>query len=277
VAQAAKYDPPSYWGNLVGQKFDLRGVAYPDLSLAFHEYLYRAMADSVERGLDRWGLGPEQLRDAQVLDVGSGVGFWIDFWLARGARSISGIDLTQASAERLAERFPQLSFSRGDIADPRPEWDGRFDVISAMSIVHHIPSQERWQAAVVNLGRMLKPGGRLLLMDPILTHPWWGKEIEASDNGRARSLDEHRAALAQTGTSVEFVLPTSVLLSNPMDASSPARFRVAQAWWSAMHRLARRPALMRAAGPPIYAADRWLSRRGLMPSSKILFCRRAAA
>jgi SAM-dependent methyltransferase len=276
VAQAAKYDPPSYWGNLVGQKFDLRGVAYPDLSLAFHEYLYRAMADSVERGLDRWGVRPEALSGAQVLDVGSGVGFWIDFWQRKGARSITGIDLTQASAERLAERFPQLSFSQGDIAEPRPEWDGRFDLISAMSILHHIPSAQRWTAALANLGRMLKPGGRLIVMDPILNHPWWGRPASSTDIGLVHSVDEHRAVLATTGTAVEFVLPTSVLLSNPMDASTPGRLRVAQAWWSAMHRIGRRAALMRVAGPPIYAADRWLSRRGMMPSSKILFCSRGA-
>src|SRR5688572_32466685 len=44
------------------------------------ECIYRAMTDTLNRGLARLEVGPEHLAKAAVLDVGSGVGFWIAYW-----------------------------------------------------------------------------------------------------------------------------------------------------------------------------------------------------
>jgi hypothetical protein len=74
------YRPEEYWESRMGQGFDLRGVGYPELSLAFNECMFQAIAASTDRGLRRLGVDAAWLRDARVLDVGSGVGFWVDYW-----------------------------------------------------------------------------------------------------------------------------------------------------------------------------------------------------
>lgn len=273
---APQYHPETYWDGLVGRTFDLRAVGYPELSLEFNQCLYEAMVDSVERGLERWALAPGWLEKAEVLDVGSGVGFWIDFWMRRGAGGITGIDLTQPSVQRLGAKYPSARFHQADAAEPRPEWNARFDMISAMSILNHIAVQSRWTQALLNLGAMLRPGGRLIVMDPILNHSWKGKPFDPAMHGRARLVSEHAEVLARQGVRIDFVLPTAVLLANPVDARSRAGYRALELGWSVTHRIARREWSMRAARPALYALDRWLARRQVMPSSKLLFCSKEA-
>lgn len=276
--QGTEYKPEGYWGGLVGRNFDLREVGYPELSLAFNKCLYDGMADSVDRGLARWQIPQEFVRDASVLDVGAGVGFWIEYWKSLGARRITGVDLTAASVARLSEKYPEFHFEQKDAAAPIPdEWVGRFDIISAMSILHHIPVQERWEQALLNLGKMLKPGGYLLIMDPILKHTWWGKPFDAASTGRPRTVDDHAAVLARTGVALDFVLPTVALLANPVDTRGKLEYRMLELWWSLLHRVATQERLMSGIDRVLYKADRALCRRDYMPSSKLLFCRKPPA
>jgi 2-polyprenyl-3-methyl-5-hydroxy-6-metoxy-1,4-benzoquinol methylase len=268
------YRPKEYWETLVGRRFDLREVGYPELSLAFNECIYEAMADSTARGLRRMGVTPERLRGARVLDVGAGVGFWVDFWAARGVRDITGVDLTRASAERLAARYPQHTFEQRDIAEPiPPELHGAFDFISVMSVLNHIPVPERWEAALENVGKMLRPGGIAVVMDPMLRYRWRGGE---GGNGRVRTVRQHAEVLARQGVTVEEVLPTMALLVNPVDTRSGAEYWMLMRWWSVVARIARSERAMRAARAPLYALDRAACRLGYKPTSKVIFARKAA-
>ena len=277
MQQRDAYEPEEYWERLVGGSFDLRAVGYPELSLAFNEYMYRAMADTVDRGLARVGVDAERLRASRVLDVGSGVGFWIEYWRAKGVRDLRGVDLTHASVERLAARYPELSFERRDIADPvPPALEGAFDLISVMSVLNHIPVQPRWEAALANLGRMLAAGGVLIVMDPVARHTLRKVGASPAANGRVRTVDEHAGALAAQGVRLERVLPTLSILANPVDTCTLLEYRLLSRVWGLVAAVGRREGAMRAAGPAIYALDRALWRAGYMPSSKVLLFRKPA-
>lgn len=277
MAKLEPYRPEEYWEKLVGRRFDLREVGYPELSLAFNECMYAAMAHSTERGLRRAGVTADWLRSASVLDVGSGVGFWIDFWAAHGVRGITGVDLTRASTERLSQRYPQYRFEQRDVAEPVPdEMRGAFDVISVMSVLNHIPVQERWEAALRNLAAMLRPGGVLIVMDPMLRHPWRGMEPTAASNGRVRTILRHEEVLAAEGVRVEFVLPTVSLLMNPVDTRTGIEAWLLWRWWAVFTRIASRERPMRLVRPLIYALDRAVCRAGYKPTSKVLFARKPA-
>jgi SAM-dependent methyltransferase len=270
------YRPEEYWETLVGRRFDLREVGYPELSLAFNECMYAAMADSTDRGLRRMGVGAAWLAGAKLLDVGSGVGFWVDYWTAKGVRDVTGVDLTRASTERLTERYPGHRFEQRDIADPVPaEMVGAFDLISVMSVFNHIPVQARWEAALENVGRMLRPGGIVVVMDPMLRYRWRGGE--AGGNGRVRTVAQHAEVLARQGVAVEEVLPTVSLLMNPVDTRSGAEYWLLLRWWSVLARIARSERAMKAARPLVYALDRAVCRLGYKPTSKVLFARKAPA
>lgn len=278
MTQTRDYIPEHYWESLVGRRFDLREVGYPDLSLAFNRCMYHAMSNSVNQALRRLSLPTELLHNASILDVGSGVGFWVEFWLAKGSRHITGIDLTEASVSRLQEKYPRLTFEQRNIADPiEPYAYNLFDVISAMSILNHIPSQKQWEQALLNLGNLLKPDGVMLIMDPILKHQWWGRPFDSQSNGRPRTIAEHASVLKQVGVRVELVLPTVTILANPVDTKTRAEFRILQWWWHQFSRIARRERLMGATCAFVYALDRALCRFKYMPSSKILVCRKLSS
>jgi SAM-dependent methyltransferase len=233
------------------------------------------MSNSIERGLKRLSVSPDMFSTQSVLDVGSGTGFWVEFWLAKGVRQIVGIDLTAKSISSLAQKHPQLKFQQMDIADRiDTSMLCAFDIVSAMSVLNHIPSQPRWEQALANLGYVLKPGGYLLLMDPILKYRWWGKPFDHHSSGFPRTISAHVSVLAKTGVKMQFVLPTVAILANPVDTKSKLEFLLLERWWSLFSRVANQEQATKRICWFMYVLDRLLCRLNYMPSSKIIFCRK---
>ena len=114
-------------------------------------------------------LAPARLQPGEsVLDVGCGTGTLA--LLAQrqvGAGSVAGIDASQemiARARRKAGRAGlQIQFETAS-ADALPFPAAHFDVIMCTVTMHHLP---RWMraAALTEMHRVLKPGGRVLLED----------------------------------------------------------------------------------------------------------------
>ena len=95
-----------------------------------------------------------------------------DFPVLKGVRGFGMSDPPEL-AERLAEKFEYTNTfyhqePRLDIADPSPEHlrehTGRYDFILSSEVLEHVPPPV--ERAFVNLNRMLKPDGLLLLTVP---------------------------------------------------------------------------------------------------------------
>ncbi len=105
--------------------------------------------------------------DERVLDVGCGAGHTA-LAFAPHVRDVVGIDLTEAmlaQARELAERrgIANLRCERGDaMALPYP--DASFDLVTCRQCAHHF---ERPEAALQEAARVLRPGGRLVLVDSV--------------------------------------------------------------------------------------------------------------
>lgn len=103
----------------------------------------------------------------RVLDVGTSSGYLAKM-LAKAAGpdgSVTGIDPSQAAIAAASRRAPaNASFVTGVAQDLSQFPDARFDVVTSTLALHHVPARKR-QAALAEMYRVTRPGGRLLIAD----------------------------------------------------------------------------------------------------------------
>jgi len=240
------YDPRRFWEERLGGQFDLRGTGEPGLSLAYNRACYALRAWVLTRALARAGA---RLEGAEVLDVGSGVGFFVDYYLARGAR-VTGVDITAVAVERLRARFPQARFEQADVSD-RP-FEPRFAIANVFDVLYHIVDDGRWARALDHLCGALVPGGLLLLTDVFASPP----QGRAAHNV-TRPLPRYEEVLGRHGVRVEALDPTHLLLNRELG------------WLRFLNRL---PGLLHAIDRVALAAGA----RGGARTNRLLVARRAA-
>ncbi|WP_166757760.1 class I SAM-dependent methyltransferase [Modestobacter marinus] len=124
------------------------------------------------RGLQRWYETPALLRlggklppGSRALELGCGAGYGTGLILEQfGAERVDAIDLdpqmVARATRRLAPYGGRVRLSTGDVTDLRRVLDapdGGYDAVFDFAILHHV---EDWQAAVGEIARVLRPGGR---------------------------------------------------------------------------------------------------------------------
>jgi len=138
----------------------------------------------------RWLLRREKgLRDGSLslLDYGCGAGDLMRVLAElignKGASaSFSGCDVSTGMLAEVARRWP------GDLGVPpsvaaqdgarTPFADGQFDIATASAVLHHVPVADR-PAVYAELGRVLKPGGRLYVFEHNPRNPWYATSLPA--------------------------------------------------------------------------------------------------
>jgi cyclopropane fatty-acyl-phospholipid synthase-like methyltransferase len=121
-------------------------------------------------------VGPE----SRVLDVASGWGAPALRMVRRTGCSVVGIEIDPqavASAQALSAQIglgEQARFDRHDASQSTTFPDNAFDAIACFDAIAHLPDRSRIFA---EWRRLLKPGGRLLFTDQILTGPISNEEI----------------------------------------------------------------------------------------------------
>lgn len=106
---------------------------------------------------------PEFLKDKDVLEVGCGMGTHAEMLARTGAR-LTAIDLTERAIDVTKRRFEVFglkgTIQRAD-AENLPFSDGSFDQVWSWGVIHH---SHRFESCLSEIGRVLRPGGRLMLM-----------------------------------------------------------------------------------------------------------------
>lgn len=115
-----------------------------------------------------------------VLDVGCGFGWFELLAVARGARSVVGIDLTESdlATARANVAAAEVRFQAGSAVD-LPFADGSFDTVVCIEVLEHLPPGTE-RRAFREMARVLRNGGRLVLSTPhasfsarLFDPAWW--------------------------------------------------------------------------------------------------------
>jgi ubiquinone/menaquinone biosynthesis C-methylase UbiE len=131
-----------------------------------------AYARQNENGLfNRWYARPAVLdllgdvAGRRILDVGCGSGPLVADLKERGA-SVAGLDASPAMIRLARERLgDDAELKVADLTQPLPYDDEAFDDALAVLVLHYL---EDWSGPLTELRRVLKPGGRLVV---VVNHP----------------------------------------------------------------------------------------------------------
>lgn len=260
------FDAREYWEQRLSATYDVHGVGWAGMGRALNVWMYKVRRHVFLREMRRQFPRPQEL---DVLDVGSGTGFYVERWHELGARSVMGSDLTDTAVTALASQYPQDDFERLDISDAVLPIDRQFDVVSAFDVLFHIVDDERFAQALRNLCALVRPGGHVVFSDNFLHGPAVRIEHQAS-----RSLADITCELNAAGLQVVRRVPMFVLLNTPLDSER----RLAQWWWAFVSAIAARGELPgRLLGAAVYPFELGLLRvvrEG--PSTELMVCKRRA-
>jgi SAM-dependent methyltransferase len=165
------YGVSSYWDSRAAARHGMARSLWP--SNAFN-----TVWDERQRSLIGRALGNVEGR--RILDVGCGTGR-MSRWLAeeRGARQVVGVDFSPATVQAARDESTALvssgivRFEQGDVvAGLDAVGAGAFDdavVLGCLSVA--CPDRPALERAMANIARVVRPGGRVLLLEPIHRSP----------------------------------------------------------------------------------------------------------
>lgn len=102
--------------------------------------------------------------DAAVLDYGCGRGRLCGELAQRGFRNLTGVDYSPEMVDAARREHPHLDFSVVD-GDVLPFADARFDAVLLFAVLTCIASDVAQRNLIAEVGRVLRPGGLLLVSD----------------------------------------------------------------------------------------------------------------
>lgn len=132
----------------------------------------------------------EHCPTGRILDVGCGTGTLAGRLAAAGYR-VTGLDPSQGMLGVMAEAAPAVEAVRGDGGD-LPFEDGTFDLAITVAALHHVADPAAVRATLVEMARVVRPGGRIIVWDHNPRNPYW-KNLMArvpQDDGSERLIPE---------------------------------------------------------------------------------------
>jgi ubiquinone/menaquinone biosynthesis C-methylase UbiE len=167
-------------------------------------------------------LGPTDVREKDVVEVGSGLGGGADFlFRAFGPRSIVGIDGSRKHVDACSEAYPAIRFMHGHAAQ-LPLQDNCCDLVLSVESSHAYTNLDAFLSEVA---RVLRSGGRLFLTDLIPKHRVLeyicALERHFSVEKKADCTKNVTAALEISGPAQIVRMITCFLGASSADASNP--------------------------------------------------------
>jgi SAM-dependent methyltransferase len=242
------FDAKQYWEKRLGHQFDLCGTGTQGFSRRYIQLLYRLKERALWQSIYANNIS---VSGKSILDVGSGTGFFIEFYSRFQPEMMIGLDITQVSVDRLTHRYPAYQFVQADIGEPL-ELARRFDIINAQDVFYHIVDDQRFDQALENLERLSHPGTSLFFSELFES-----ETIAEAPHVRFRSQAVYQDGLRRRGFRILDVRPIYCLMNRPF-LNLPLR-------------------LLNPAAPLLYVADRLLLKLGCerKNNTKLITCQRS--
>jgi ubiquinone/menaquinone biosynthesis C-methylase UbiE len=136
------------------------------------EVLFRGMANAMRRqalpALTEAFVGCDQ-RKLRLIDIGCGTGRFLDFVKQKWPRlPVLGLDLSQAyirHARRHLERWSHVNLIVANV-EIIPVQNRSCEAVTSVFMMHELPPKVR-RTVIGEAARVLKPGGRLILVDSL--------------------------------------------------------------------------------------------------------------
>ena len=192
------YEPKQYWEDRLERNFSLRGVGHSSFSNTYNYWLYQRKKKCISNCLT--GVN---LKSKQVLDIGCGTGFFVNWYLSNGAE-VTGIDITEKSIGHLKERYETATFYTQDISREHPLFEEKkYDVINMWDVIYHIVDDSRFSQTIDNISRLINPDGLFLFTD------WFGMEQSnrTAKHVCSRGIDIYKHVLTKKGFELQALYP----------------------------------------------------------------------
>jgi SAM-dependent methyltransferase len=177
--------------------------------------------------LSRYRFAAQFAARQRVLDVASGAGFGLPILTHAGGRPI-GVDYDALALDDVRQRQPCAALVRAD-ATRLPLRAQSVDLVVSFETIEHVPDA---QALVVEIRRVLRPGGRLVLSTPNRAFGPAERHTANPFHVREFTADELRSLLRESFDEVRLYgqLPASRFRYVPYLMIEPHREPTAIAW-----------------------------------------------
>lgn len=211
-----KFNPKQYWDERLDTIKGLEGVGFKKLGQPFNKWAYKVRKHVFLKQVKKL---PLDFKKINVLDIGSGTGFYIQVWKELGAQKITGVDITPTAVKNLKTTFPNQHFFLSDIGDKNfnenKEYE-TYDLISAMDVLFHIVDDKRFEDSVANISSITKPGGYFVYSDFYLHG-----EAQRGESQVSRSKEYLMNLFEKNNFELVVFKPFMYYTNKPVDTKNP--------------------------------------------------------
>jgi SAM-dependent methyltransferase len=149
----------------------------------------------------------------KIFELGSGGGFWVEFFRQFSPSLFLGSDLSATAVDRLQSLYPNYSFI--SMADASSGWEqikqrGPYDLCLAIDVLYHIVDDASWRNALSKLCENCKPEGSLLLADYFYEQP---RDSPSASHVKWRPIQAYLDVLDEYGFQVAHIQPIFYFLN----------------------------------------------------------------
>ena len=134
----------------------------------------------------------------KILDAGCGTGGNLS--TLRQFGDVTGAEYDPA-ARKIAQERKVAEIVRASLPDDLPFEPGQFQLITLLDVLEHIDDD---QASLIELGKLISPGGYLVLTVPAFPFLWGAHDVEHHHKRRYRAADLEKR-LNHAGLEVEWL------------------------------------------------------------------------